>query len=124
MNPAREPPEARPILLLLEDDGGVRRSLQMLLLDKGFDIRAFASAVDALASPAAEAAEVLVADYRLTDGDGISVLRELRSRGWAGRAVLITGLAQPELTRKALDAGFLAVLDKPVRAHELLALIQ
>jgi len=124
MSPASQSNAPRPILLLVEDDGSVRRSLQFLLLDKGFDIRAFASAVAALASAVAETADVLVADYRLADGDGISMLRELRRRGWPGKAVLITGMGSPQIAREALDAGFLAVLNKPVRPHELLALIR
>ncbi|MEI9928825.1 MAG: response regulator [Sphingomonas sp.] len=115
-------PDDRPRLLLIEDDDTVRRSLQMLLQGQGFDVRSFASAAPALRDTP-ESARVLVADYRLPDGDGLVVVRRLRERGWAGRAILITGHGSPALTEAAHAAGFDVILDKPLRQHELLSAI-
>src|SRR3546814_15865794 len=47
------PTGERPRLLLLEDDAGVRRSLQLLLRARGFDVRAYAAGAALLADPAA-----------------------------------------------------------------------
>jgi FixJ family two-component response regulator len=112
---------SRPVAIVVEDDEGVRRSLQLLLSWRGYDVRAYAGAASFTTD--VPAADILVADYRLPDGDGIGVLRALRRRGWTGRAVMITGHAGAGLKDAALASGFYAVLEKPVRQHELVGAI-
>ncbi len=122
MNATAQPVTAdRPNLLLVEDDDGIRRSLQLLLQGQGFNVRAFASAAPALADAAASEARYLVVDYLLADSDGIAFLRQLRARGWQGVAVLITAYASPEVRDGARDVGFVTVLDKPFRDNALIA---
>src|SRR3546814_5720005 len=58
------PTGERPRLLLLEDDAGVRRSLQLLFRARGFDVRAYAAGAALLADPAACDACCFIADYR------------------------------------------------------------
>ncbi|RYE02861.1 MAG: response regulator [Sphingomonadales bacterium] len=118
MPPAVAP--ARPLLLLVEDDDGVRRGLQLLLQGQGFDVHAFASARAALANTELHAARYLVADYALADSDGIELLTALRAKGWRGTGILITAFASPDLRAAALSAGFSAMLDKPFRDDDLL----
>lgn len=108
------------MLLLVEDDDGVRRGLQLLLQGQGFDVHSFASARAALADFAIPAAHYLVADYVLADSDGIALLTALRGRGWRGTAVLITAFASADLRANASAAGFAAMLDKPFRDDDLL----
>jgi len=109
-------------LILVEDDEGVRRSLQLMLAWRGYDVRAYASAAAAIRRLAGDRdGDLLVADYRLPDGDGIGLLRALRGDGWHGRAVMITGFPSAALTDRALESGFDAVLEKPLRAHDLIA---
>lgn len=114
----------RPQLLLVEDDDGLRRALQLFLYNKGYDVRAFGSAAQALADSRVERANALVADYRLPDSDGIELLRSLRARGWAGRAVLVTGFPSPGLAASAREVGFAVMLEKPVPHHRLIAAIE
>jgi CheY-like chemotaxis protein len=121
MTPSLDPASgARAMLLLVEDDDGVRRGLQLFLQGQGFDVHAFASPRSALADAAALGARYLVVDYRLAETDGIAALAELRLRGWHGVAVLITAFPTPEVRAAAASAGFAAVLDKPFRDDDLL----
>ena len=112
---------AAPHALLLEDDEGVRRSLQLLLHWRGYEVRSFSAAAPLLDSDQTQGAAVFVADYRLPDGNGIDVLRELRRRGWSGRSVLITAFPTAALIREAEDSGYDAVLEKPLRQQSLIA---
>lgn len=107
--------------LLVEDDDGVRRSLQLLLHWRGYDVRSHAGAASLLASDDAAAAEILIADYRLPDGTGVELLHALTAHGWTGRSVLITAFASPDLHRAARAGGFDMVLEKPLRPQALLA---
>ena len=89
--------DGRPAVLLVEDDPAVRRSLQLLLRSRGFEVRAHGSSRAVLADRAAMDAALLIADFRLSDGDGIQMLDSLRHKGWAGPAVLVTGFASDDL---------------------------
>lgn len=115
------PRSPRPLLILVEDDDGVRRSLQLLLSGRGFEVRAFASASAALADPASLGARHLVADYQLPESDGVTMLAAMRARGWKGRAVLITAYPSEVLQEAARGAGFNAIVEKPLRQQDLFA---
>lgn len=112
--------EARLLVILLEDDNAVRRSLQLLLQGRGFDVRAYASADALLADPQVAKADCVLVDYRLGSLDGIAVLHELRARNWAGPAILMTAFGSHGLTARARAAGFVEVLDKPFRDHAII----
>jgi FixJ family two-component response regulator len=106
--------EGRARLLLVEDDPGVRRSLQLLLRGRGFEVRAYASGLALLADPTALGAVCLVADYRMPEIDGLSILRRLRELGWQGQALLITAFPSALLVDQALAAGYSRVIEKPL----------
>lgn len=103
----------RPKILLAEDDTAVRRSLQLLLQARGYDVRAHASGTTLLDDPLTASAACLVVDYRLDGPDGFEILSRLRARGWDGPAVLITAYAAPDLQQRAASGGFGAVIEKP-----------
>lgn len=114
------PQAERPRILLSEDDPAVRRSIQLLLVSRGYDVRAYTSASALLSDPLVHSAIGLVADYRMPDVDGITMLQRLRAAGWPGVALLITGFNADNLVQRATSEGFHAVLEKPLRAQELL----
>lgn len=112
-----------PTVLLVEDDTAVRRSLQLLLHCHGFNVLSFGSVARALAGKGATTADILIADYRMPDGDGLVMMKTLKNSGWVGRAILITGHPSPGLTHDALANGYEAVLEKPLRQHELVNIL-
>lgn len=105
----------RPRILLAEDDAAVRRSLQLLLQARGYDVRAHASGRTLLADPMCSSAACLVADYQLDELDGFEILSTLRARGWSGPALLITAYPTSDLQERAARRGFEAVIEKPFR---------
>jgi FixJ family two-component response regulator len=116
LNPTSLPPvAARPKLALVEDDPGLRRSLQLLLQGRGYEVRAYASGVALLADPAVADAACLISDYRIPDIDGLAIISELRKRAWHGPAILITAYYSPELVTRATTAGFDTIVGKPFR---------
>ncbi|WP_404714333.1 response regulator [Sphingomonas sp. MMS24-J13] len=110
---------ARPKILVVEDDPGVRRSLQLLLQGRGFDVRSYASGAALLADRTTRDAACFVADYAMPDIDGMALLRELRADGWNGPAVLITAYHSPTLEERATIEGFARVFQKPLMDHVL-----
>ena len=58
-------------------------------------------------------------DYQLPDGNGVDLLDQLRQRGFSGGAVMITAFGTAGLRRRAEQAGFARILDKPFADHTL-----
>ena len=113
---------ARTRILLVEDDSAVRRSIQLLLHARGYDVRAYASGALALADPAATEAACLVTDYRMAGMTGSELLRGLRAAGWLRPAILITA-HRSDYVRETEDARFDDVLEKPLLDRRLLACV-
>jgi FixJ family two-component response regulator len=107
-------PYPRASVLVVEDDTSVRRSLQLLLRSQGLDVRAYASASQALADPLACSAHCLIADLTMPEVDGIALLAALRAQGWTGPAILVSGQIDEDIEQKGREAGFDAVLRKPI----------
>ena len=111
----------RPSVLVVEDDDAIRRSLQLLLRSRGFDVRAYASPGFALADKENRTAVCLISDLVLPGVDGIMLLADLRLEGWSGAAILISGYLDSDRVNQAASAGFDAVLEKPVRDSRLVS---
>lgn len=110
----------RPRVLIVENDPAVRRSMQLLLQGRGFDVKAYAVGEHLLVEAAREPPDCFIADYLLDGPDGIAVLQALRQQGWAGPAILISAFASRELSARAIDAGFTHVFEKPLRERALI----
>lgn len=120
----RESENPRRQITLVEDDEGVRRSLQLMLHGRGYDVRAYATAGAAIDDPGATQADVLIADYRLPDGNGLELLEKLKLKGWHGRSLLITAFPSAPLSGEALSAGYKAVLTKPLIHHQVMQALE
>ena len=113
-----------PCVLLVEDDDAVRRSLQLLLRSRGYDVRAHCSAVGLARDPATRACDCLIADLMMPQLDAIQLLSEFRAAGWHGKAILISGFLDHQWEEKALAAGYDAVLPKPISDSVLVRTVQ
>jgi FixJ family two-component response regulator len=101
-------------VLLVEDDAAVRRSLQLLLVAQGYDVRAYPSAAGLAQDPQALSADCLVADLVIRDGNAVTLLSDLRGSGFEGPAILISGHLTNEWAERALASGYAATFAKPI----------
>lgn len=106
-------------VLLVEDDSAVRRSLQLLILGQGYDVRAYSSAAGLAQDPEALRADCLVADLLIPEGNAVTLLSDLRRSGWKGQAVLISGHLTNEWAERALASGYAATFAKPIAGSVL-----
>jgi FixJ family two-component response regulator len=116
---AKSMADAKIPIVILDDDPGSRRSMQMLLQGRGFQVRSFAVPELLIADVRANNPVCLVTDYRMAGYDGLQVLDALRAAGWMGKAILVTAFGSPELMQKAIAHGFETVLDKPCKESAL-----
>ena len=108
------PPTKKRWILVVEDDDAVRRSLQLLLASRGHEVRAYSSPEGLANDPAALRCDLLIADLIVPPTNTIALLGDLRSIGWGGQAVLVSGFLDDYWRKRAVAAGFDAVLTKPV----------
>jgi len=108
----------------VEDSALVTGALRLLFEQTGHRVSVAASVRDAIAACAAEPPDVMLLDLTLPDGDGLTVLRELGTRGALPPVALaMTGHDDPGTRERCLAAGCRDVLVKPVPTRELLRVV-
>jgi FixJ family two-component response regulator len=100
-------------IVVVDDDDAVRDSVGILLETHGLRVRDFASGPEFLRSDALKIMSCLLIDYHMPDMTGLEVVEEMQRMGRSSPTILITGLSDEDLIRRALDAGIMAILEKP-----------
>ena len=112
------------VVLVVDDDPDSRDLLHRLLSDCGATVTAAASAAEALAATNNQRPDLLISDIGMPEVDGYQLLRSLRA-GSDVRfpAIALTAFARSEDRTRALLAGFVAHVSKPVEPAELIATV-
>lgn len=111
-------------VLLVEDNEDLRFAARRFLGRRGFAVFEAGSVAEAEACFAANRPEVVIVDYRLPDGNGLSLLTSLRRRDPELSAIVLTGLATIELAVEAIKQGADQFLPKPVELESLARIAQ
>lgn len=115
---------SEPIVYVIDDDDGVRGSLEFLLDCAGLRVRGFASADAFLrASPPLDGACV-VTDVRMPGTTGIELLEALHARGGTPAVIVVTGHADVPLAIQAMKAGAVDFIEKPFDDEVILSAIR
>ena len=113
------------MIFIVDDDAATRDSLRQLLEVEGFEACEFVGGRPFLDGVRATDGDCLILDLTMPGMNGFEVLRELRRRGGDNLPVIIvTAYADSATRSRAAAGGALAVLEKPHRASELLALVR
>jgi FixJ family two-component response regulator len=113
-----------PTVLIVDDDRGVRESLQDLLESVGLHSRSFGTAQEFLSSPRADGPSCLILDVRLPGISGLDLQLELK-RGKASIPIIfLTAHADVPMSVKAMKSGAVEFLTKPFRQQDLLDAVQ
>jgi FixJ family two-component response regulator len=113
-----------PLVLVVDDDPSVRKGLTRLLAAAGYAVEVFASAREFLARPPHPGPCCLVLDVRMPGLTGIQLQELLAATGRRMSIVFVTGHADVRTSVKAMKAGAVDLLTKPVDARDLIAAIQ
>jgi FixJ family two-component response regulator len=110
---------ARPLVFVVDDDESMRESLPELLKELGFEARAFASAIELLASGVLERSEYLILDVAMPEMSGPELQLELIRRGYDVPIIFITARGDDKVRDEVLGNGAVAYLLKPFTELEL-----
>lgn len=111
-------------IAVIDDDDAVRDSISTLLEAYGLPVRCFASGPEFLQSDFQRQTACLVLDYHMPEMTGIDLLLELQRRGLSYPTILITGLSDGMIQKRAYAAGVLDVLRKPTQDKAIVEAIR
>jgi FixJ family two-component response regulator len=113
-----------PTVFIIDDDRGVRQSIQDLVESVGLRAESFATGQEFLRSKRADSPCCLVLDVRLPDISGLDFQRQLTDAGVQIPIIFITGHGDIPMTVKAMKSGAVEFLTKPFRDQDLIDAIQ
>jgi CheY-like chemotaxis protein len=119
----QETPRCIRRILVVDDNLDAASVLQLLLQQKGHEVRMAHDGHAALECVQVFNPEIVLLDIGMSDMDGYEVCRQIRATARGRRIVVcaVTGWGQPEDKKKAYEAGFDCHLTKPVKIDDILS---
>src|SRR5689334_6330378 len=121
---ARDGAQARPRLLVVEDDPNIVELLSASLRFAGFEVSAATNGADAVASAREARPDLVVLDVMLPDLDGFEVIRRMREGGVRTPVVFLTARDATDDKIRGLTLGGDDYVTKPFSLEELTARIR
>jgi two-component system response regulator AtoC len=112
---------ARPVVLVVDDDPGVRESFRLILEDH-YDVTDVPDGPTALDVVRTSAVDLVLLDIRLPGMDGIEVLERIKALDEGIEVILVTAVKTVRTAVAAMKLGAFDYLTKPFEEDELLSL--
>ena len=113
----------KPIIFIVDDDLSIRLALENLFSSTGQQAETYANAQDFLRDCPRDPAGCLILDVQMPGLSGLDLQGELNDAGIHLPVIFLTGHGDIPTTVRAMKAGAVEFLTKPVRDSELLAAI-
>ncbi len=112
-------------ILFVDDEPHILSSLRRLLRDynQKWEMAFVSNVDDAIKTNNEKNFDVIISDIKMPQKDGFELLKELRGKKETNDIpiVMLTGLDDKDVKRKALDLGATDLLNKPINLEELIA---
>jgi FixJ family two-component response regulator len=113
-----------PVVFVVDDDISVRESLELLIRSEGFHPEPFSSAKDFLARPRVVVPNCLILDVNLPDLNGFDLQRLVSVERPEMPIIFVTGYGDVPMTVKAMKAGAVEFLTKPLGGDVLMTAVR
>ena len=111
-------------IYLIDDDASVRKALRRFLISMGLNVDVFDSAEDFLERVSSKATGCLILDVRMPGLSGLELQDRLVAAQTKLSLIFITAFANPQDRERAIAAGAIAYLTKPIDDTILLGALQ
>jgi two-component system nitrogen regulation response regulator NtrX len=102
------------VILIVDDEAGVRASLGAVLRDEGYEVDVSESGEACLEQVTRQAYDVILLDIWLPGIDGLATLEQLRDRRVDAKVIMISGHANIESAVRATKLGAFDFIEKPL----------
>ncbi|MBN1774795.1 MAG: sigma-54-dependent Fis family transcriptional regulator, partial [Deltaproteobacteria bacterium] len=113
-----------PVVLVVDDEPGVRYTLRAILEDQGWTAEEAADGLEALERVRRGGIDLVLTDLRMPRLDGMQLLAELAALPGAPRAVVITAHGSERHAVEAMKRGALDYFAKPFDADEIVRVVR
>ena len=113
-----------PVIYVIDDDDGVRQSLEFLLKTAGHTVRSFDSARTFLDGLPQTSSGCIITDVRMPEVTGIDLLRKVKAEKPDLPVIVITGHGDIALAVEAMKIGAIDFLEKPFDDDHLLGAVR
>ncbi len=113
-----------PLLLVVDDQPGVRRLLQEALSGEALDIHLAAGGDEALKIIKEHPPDILMVDLKMPGMSGLEVLQAAKSMGYRGEAILMTAYGEVDSPDQLKELGIHYHLTKPFDIFQLKSLLR
>ncbi|MBI9016624.1 MAG: response regulator transcription factor [Phycisphaerae bacterium] len=112
--------EQQTTVFVVDDDDGVRLSMELLLKSVGLRSKQFSSAIDFLDNYDDHTPGCLILDVRMPEMSGIELQQKLNEKQISISVIMISGHGDIPMAVQALKAGATDFLEKPFREQDLI----
>ena len=112
------------LILVVDDEAGVRASLRGILSDEAYEVETVGSAEECLAAVAARRFDLVLLDVWLPGVDGLETLARLRASEPDLPVVMISGHATIETAVRAVRLGARDFVEKPLSLEKTLLAVR
>jgi DNA-binding NtrC family response regulator len=123
LDPAEVPRGLRPVILVVDDEPGLRESFH-LILDDDYEVLDVPDGPAALDVVRSSQVDLVLLDIRLPGMDGIEVLERIKAIDEGLEVVLVTAVRTVRTAVAAMKLGAFDYLTKPFEEDELLSLVR
>jgi DNA-binding NtrC family response regulator len=113
-----------PTILVVDDEELIRWSLASRLQDDGYEVVQAGTAADALERHGEGGVDLVLLDYKLPDGDGLTVLKQIKAADPDTLVILLTAHSSIDMAVEAMKRGAFHYANKPFNLDEIALLVQ
>jgi two-component system, NtrC family, response regulator HydG len=107
-------------ILVIDDDAGVRDSMERILRNAGYSVQSASTGEDGLELARGGAFDVILSDMRMPGISGLDILRQLREGRVDSAFIIMTGFGTVDTAVEAMKLGAVDFVQKPFFRDELL----
>lgn len=111
-------------ILIIDDDAGLRKSLNLILSDAGYEVVQAEDGEAGLAAAAEHRPDIIMCDVRMPKLGGLEFLEAYREGGGEALVLVMTAYGSLELAVEAMKRGAYDYLPKPFGADEALLTVR
>jgi len=116
-------PDHQPKIMVVDDDPGMRLTLEGILEDEGFDVVGAEDGYKAIELAKDFAFDLIFMDVKMPGINGVEAFKEIKRVSQSSMVIMMTGFAVEDLIKEALEEGAYAVIYKPYEVAQIIDIV-